>query len=226
MKKTRVFPKITIPKTKAEWSNFWYYKKFQVIASIITIFFVSYLFIDILNVQEPDILMIYGGSAPMTTEMSEHIKEELTLVLKDINSDNQINFTFVPMVIGEKVTTDQDGIMMSKLTTEITAGDIAIYIFDRGMIELFAGQGILTPLDDIAEKLNITNVYKTTPKERDEEKIYGISLADNKFITSLGIDPSDMYISVRNLTQRQQGKEKPLKQNKYYLEVLEYIITY
>ena len=219
------FGKITLPKTKQEWSDFWYYKKFYVIASVAVILMIVFVAVDILSVVVPDVQITYAGTKPFSESMTDTFKTRLDSVLEDINDDKKETLIFIPLVISETIATDQDGLVATRISSEIAIGEMGLYILDADNIELFAGQGVLTPLEYLGDIINDKKVYKTIPVEQKEEKIYGISLEKSFLLKDLGIDDKDLFIALRYPNLRQQKDKDIIKQHEYLKKVLKYIVT-
>ncbi len=111
--------------------NFWFYKKWVVIAIIFVILTIALTIYEITNVPAYDALVaVYTGDA-MPEETAAKLRAELQEFSNDINEDGQISVSVTPMSGSRDDGSEEAVAVETRLMSELNSGSNDLYIVDR-----------------------------------------------------------------------------------------------
>ena len=175
------FEELSFSKKAIRWlDNFWYHYKWPVIigAFFLTVFIICT--VQMVTRESYDLYVRYVGNAVITETQYKDMESSLENLGGDVNGDGEkaANFAQVPYVSDDEENPYKNDI--NKGARETMTGMIVqpyyIYIMDKGAYEMFKGNNIYTPLnqiftedvsdiafDDCAIYFKETEFYKTSP---------------------------------------------------------------
>ena len=111
--------------------NFWFYRKWVVIAIIFVILTIALTIYEITNVPAYDALVaVYTGDA-VTEETAAKLQAELQQFSNDINEDGQISVSVTPMSGSRDDGSEEAVAVETRLMSELNSGSNDLYIVDR-----------------------------------------------------------------------------------------------
>ncbi len=111
--------------------NFWFYRKWVVIAIIFVILTIALTIYEITNVPAYDALVaVYTGDA-MPEETAAKLQAELQEFSNDINEDGQISVSVTPMSGSRDDGSEEAVAVETRLMSELNSGSNDLYIVDR-----------------------------------------------------------------------------------------------
>lgn len=111
--------------------NFWFYRKWVVIAIIFVILTIALTIYEITNVPAYDALVaVYTGDA-MPEETAAKLQAEFQEFSNDINEDGQISVSVTPMSGSRDKGSEEAVAVETRLMSELNSGSNDLYIVDR-----------------------------------------------------------------------------------------------
>lgn len=171
---------LSFSKKAIKWlDNFWYHYKWPVIvgAFFITVFVICT--VQMFTKESYDMYVRYVGNAIITDTQYKDVEASLKNIGGDVNGDGEkaANFAQIPYVSDDDNPYKNDINASAKETmTGMIVQPYYIYIMDKGAYEIFKGENIYTPLnqiftedvsdiafDDCAIYFKETEFYKNSP---------------------------------------------------------------
>ncbi len=231
---------------KMTWSHFWDYYKFHVIFGIFSLFLIGTIIYSVLSNKSPDLTIHFIGSPPVQENTVEPLLEvEFKEQIEDANQDGTIKIdvlvknlsTFhlseedkqdggIKIIEWDNEPTDADLLYIEKITLDLTTGEPALYIIDKGIMEVYMTQGVFAPLESINLPGSADTITGESELDPGYTHTYGISLANNAFMQKLGIDAQNKYIGVRVINEGQEDDETMRKNYENAMCALKYILEY
>lgn len=189
---------------KKWFENYWFYYRVHTIVGIFVILISIYTIVECANKVDPDVTVTYIGSSYFDENFASSFEEKLSPLIVDADGDGIKKIFFSALTIGGEIRSEQDIAMQQKAQLEIAVGDTYLYLMDRQNFEMYQEQGVF---ENISQYLNET------------EPVYGVPAHKSAFLKELGIpNGSDIYVSVRVLTQGDEKKpKKVIQQNNAFL---------
>ena len=111
--------------------NFWFYRKWVVIAIIFVILTIALTIYEITNVPAYDALVaVYTGDA-VTEETAAKLQAELQEFSNDVNEDGQVSVSITPMSGSRDDGSEEAVAVETRLMSELNSGSNDLYIVDR-----------------------------------------------------------------------------------------------
>ena len=148
--------------------NFWFYRKWVVIAIIFVILTIALTIYEITNVPAYDVLVaVYTGDA-MPEETAAKLQAELQEFSNDINEDGQISVSVTPMSGSRDDGSEEAVAVETRLMSELNSGSNDLYIVDREYYDFLMDNDYgecfshVYPLNEngpLMERLGLTGEY-------------------------------------------------------------------
>lgn len=148
--------------------NFWFYRKWVVIAIIFVILTIALTIYEITNVPAYDALVaVYTGDA-MPEETAAKLQAELQEFSNDINEDGQISVSVTPMSGSRDDGSEEAVAVETRLMSELNSGSNDLYIVDREYYDFLMDNDYgecfshVYPLNEngpLMERLGLTGEY-------------------------------------------------------------------
>lgn len=116
---------------KERLANFWYYKKWWVIAAIAAVIVIAITVYEIATMPQYDLIVGYYSETGISDESLEKLKNTLAQYSQDINNDGKITVSITPMQASRESETDEQAVVETRLMSELTGGDNMLYICDQ-----------------------------------------------------------------------------------------------
>lgn len=197
-----------------KWDNFWYYYKVHVIVGIFGLFLIVITVRDCMQNVMPDVSFIYMGV--LQPEQVEQIEQALIELVQDANNDGKTHILIAPMLD------------IRKLQVLLMIRDAQLVLLDRTTFENYASYGAFHPLDDYIARYNLTFAdhpeIRITPRDMQEEHMYGIPIVENRFFTDLGVATEEKYLAMVPPGIKPNPKETIMYANAH--AILDKILSY
>lgn len=210
---------------KMSFSHFWEYYKFHAIFGIFAIVLIICLIYSIATNKADDLtIQIIGNPSVQEIAVEPMFQKELEAIVKDANRDGKIKIDVTtknlssfhlseeddqstPMKIIEwdNEPTDADIMMVEKITTDLTAGEPALYIIDGDIMQVYMTQGVFAELEGFEVSPSTEAISGESELDKGKTHIYGYSLKGNRLLESFGIDTTKRYIGVRVINSMQEN---------------------
>ncbi|MBQ7574753.1 MAG: hypothetical protein IJT23_10930 [Clostridia bacterium] len=188
-----------VPKkfTLAWFDYVWTYYKWHILIPLVILLFTLVTVYQCTHRTPYDIEVIYAGHTVFTDNQMKEIPLGMAKYCDDINGDDktlvsfdQINFRDVP---GSE---ELDYNLQMKLDLQFQRNKSFLFIFDKDEMDLMLAREhedmIYYPVSEWAKDMPSDDKLYTK-----NGIAYGVSLADNEVIKSLGIKSQDLYLVVR-----------------------------
>ena len=197
---------------RKKWENFWYYYKIHVIVGVFIAILLAITLRDCANNIEPDLTIAYMGKNYISEEIGQVLKDQLSKVLADVNNDERVELSFLPIILTDDIKSETDIAMQQKAMIVIASGEAQMFLLDSSNLKKLISQGALQPLDDVVSQYNIDieqyPEIKATAEGEQEPHIYGLPLDGNRIFEEKGLQTEDLYIAIRVMSQGDQNKAK------------------
>jgi hypothetical protein len=216
---------LSFPKKAIKWlDNFWYHYKWPVIigAFFLTVFIICT--VQVATRSEYDMYVRYVGNAIITETQYKDMENTLENIGGDVNEDGEkaANFAQVPYVSEDDNPYKNDINAGAKETmTGMIVQPYYIYIMDKGAYDVFKGENIYTPLnqifsadvsdiayDECAIYLKETEFYKNSP---------GMEWVKDDTVIVLKVAP---YESIITGTKRENEIQSFEAHKKIFIEIV------
>lgn len=111
--------------------NFWYYKKWWVVAAIVFVAVASLTVYEISVMPQYDLYVGYYSESPISDESLSKLKEILADYAIDTNEDGQVTISITPMQASRESENEQLTAVQTRLISELTSGENMMYICDK-----------------------------------------------------------------------------------------------
>lgn len=194
----------TIPKrfTKAWWAHYFYYYKFHALAIAFVIFMIGSIIYSNVTRVHYDLQVSYMGLFGINPDHEEALSEYLETAIDDVteNGKKEIGFIYysVDNVMEDGTLSEEEYAYQMKLMAELQGGESDLYIMTAANADELVG---------FSE--NFMNIYDFAGEDFPKDRVkfnenghpYAVSVAGNESLEAMGIDTSDLYMSVRLLYQ-------------------------
>ncbi len=204
----------TIPPrfTKAWWAHYFYYYKFHALAVAFLIFMVSSIIYSNVTRVHYDLQVSYMGLFGINPDHEESLSNYFETAIEDVtgNGKKEIGYMYytVDNVMEDGALSEDEYAFQMKFAAELQGGESDLYITTG------------TNADDlIGYSANFMSVYDFAGDNLPEERIkrnvdghpYAVSVAGNEALEAMGIDTSDLYVSVRLLFEMNEDDPKKVR---------------
>lgn len=198
--------------TKAWWAHYFYYYKFHALAVAFFVFMVGSIIYSNVTRVHYDLQVSYIGLFGINPDHEEALTEYFETAIDDVteNGKKEIGYMYYSMdnIMDDGALSEEEYAYQMKFAAELQGGDSDLYI----MTGTNANE-----LEGFSE--NFMNVYEFAGEDCPEERIkrnesghpYAVSLAGNETLEGMGIDTSDLYVSVRLLFEMNKDDEGKVK---------------
>lgn len=194
----------------SEWlENIWYHSKWMIIFGGMMVLFVVVSVVQLVSTSGPDVNILHVGPMYLSSEAIDRIETTLKDFSDDYNDDGDFSLSILDITVdklsdgqGGTVNVDYNNQALQRFQTEIRAGDAAIYALDKYYFDICLKEGLLTPLDDIIDDVDMpANTVK-------DEKgvIYGVYVSDLDVYSLSGIEnfPDTAILCLRRSPENDQ----------------------
>ncbi len=188
-----------VPKkfTSAWFDYVWTYYKWHIVIPLAVLLFVLVTVYQCTHRIPYDTEVIYAGHTVFTDNQMKEIPKGMAAYCDDVNNDGQTLVSFDQINFRDKPGSEElDYNLQMKLDLQFQRNKSFLFIFDKEETDLMLAREkedlIYYPVSDWA--LNLPDDGKLYKKNG---IAYGVSLADNEVIKSLGIRSEDLYLFVR-----------------------------
>lgn len=196
-----------IPKrfTREWWDYFWTYYKWHTIAILAIIIAVSGTVYQKVTAPKYDLVLTYAGEKYIQDDTKAEIEKKLEPLCDDVNGNGERLLDFLTMDFTQQSLKDPQYAyaMEMKLQLSLAEDDAYIYIFDKSIIDRFAGE------NEKYETFAQLDEWLDAPA--DEASIYknvAVSLENNKLFSELGMDMTDSWLLIRYKPREDQKKQE------------------
>jgi hypothetical protein len=165
----------------AKWDNFWTYNRTKVIIGLLSVFFVVYFIISIINNKPSDFHMKVLGDIYIS-------EESKTTTIEMINNDLEaVENAFIDtLFFGDSEDPTYDMAIIQKIMAELAARELDIMLCDKEKFENYLKQGVFLPLDEFfpIELLEENSDYYFSGTVNEDEEIsgyFGIDVSGYEF---------------------------------------------
>lgn len=130
-------------KVKSYFSNLWFYHKWHILVGALILLMVGIATYQCATKETPDVNILYIGD--MDPGNRDEINEQISAYYNDIDGDGKKMLSLAFMGITDEQT-------LSRLQTEVVAGDHVIYIIDPDYYQKLLRYDVLAPLQEILGK--------------------------------------------------------------------------
>ena len=231
---------------KMSLSHFWEYYKFHAIFGVFAIVLIVCLIYSIATNKSDDLTIhIIGNPSVQEVAVEPLFQEELKGIVKDANRDGTIKIDVTtknlssfhlseeddqttPMKIIEwdNEPTDADIMMVEKITTDLTAGEPALYIIDGDIMQVYMTQGVFAELEGFEVSESTEAITGESELDKGKMHTYGYSLKGNRLLESFGIDTTKRYIGVRVINSMQENNLEAQLNYKNAINALMVILSF
>lgn len=210
---------------KMSFSHFWEYYKFHAIFGLFALILVVSLIYSIATNKSADLTIQIIGNPPVQEAVVEPLFQyELGEIVKDANNDNKakIDVTVknldsfhlsetddqsgaMKIIEWDNKPSDADYMLIEKITTDLTAGEPALYIIDGDIMQVYMTQGVFAELEEIEVSESTEAIVGESELDKGKTHIYGYSLKNNRLLKNFNIDTEKRYIGVRVLNSMQEN---------------------
>lgn len=111
--------------------NFWFYRKWFVVAALLIVFTIVLTVYEITNVEPYDVLVaVYTGDA-VTEDVAGNIRNEITEYCNDVNQDGVKSVSVTPMSGSREDGSEEAVAVETRLMSELNSGSNDLYIVDK-----------------------------------------------------------------------------------------------
>lgn len=202
---------------KEKLSNFFYYNKFKILIIIILAITIIASFNQCRNRAETSLGILYATETPSvdSSGFTNKITNAKIIKTSDNNYATADNIFFKDIYLSPNETELMQSRVLEQLQVEIAAGTCKIIISDNDTMYTYSKEEAFSDITSYADKYNIDD----KDRYKDENgKTIGISIENNSFFESCGIPTKELFITVRNHTD----KEKDEYKNAY--NMLDYVL--
>ena len=181
-------------------SHIWYYYRFHIIGSVVVIAMIASFISTSINAKIPVLNITLLGRYSDSTKV-EILQNKATLKLvNDPKNKKEIRFDFL---MKSNDPADQQFTMaaIQKLMASVAATDIDILILDKEDFEIYAAQGMFSPLSVIPRFSDLPlSGYEIIKFKSEEKKIpedsYGIAVDTLPLLKQISYDTKDKVLCV------------------------------
>ena len=210
----------TVPKkfTREWWEYFWMYYKWHTIAAFFILLLIAITIYQNITAPKYDLTLTYAGEQMFSDEFCLKVEETLSPLCKDVDGNGKGSLMFTNLNLSLDSSDPEYTLAMStKLQLSLSEDEVYIYILDRDIAQVYAGEDadncVFAPLDDWLK----TDLDDDTALFSAHGKNYGISAAQCSIFDELNTDMSDKYLFIRYYPRKDQQK----KQLKGYMAAIE-----
>ena len=185
----------------------WEYYKYFIIGFVIAAAIIgSLLYSIVLNPNPEPALFISWNAGFVTDEQVDDLKEYLEIHLVDERENEEV---VISMFFFDENLPETIMMGHQRMAAMIAAGVIDIFVLEEDLMELYAHNGFLLPLESILAEINIRNpdaynriaeytisaLYEVEVNAY-EERIVAIEIGRNPLFSRLGIFEKDMFLGI------------------------------
>lgn len=198
---------------KGNFADFWYYNKIKIIGIVIAIFLIILGFNQCSLGEVTDLGIVHISQAEYEdgTDFLESIKKNIPLK----QSEEELKLEFTPVYMPDNFKSAQELGSIEKVQVELASGESTLFILDEETLYSYENDDIFYDLSEYAKD------YGINPQDcyRDHSgKVMGISVDQNSYLESVGLEHTSLYVGVRNHLESQKSEYENA------FRVLEYIL--
>ena len=204
----------TIPPkfTKGWWAHYFYYYKFHALAVAFVIFMVGSIIYSNVTRVHYDLQVSYMGLFGINPDHEAALNEYFGEAIEDVteNGKKEIGYMYYSFdnIMGDGTMSEEEYAYQMKFSAELQAGDSDVYIMTGANADELAGfsENFMSVYDFVGEDCPDDRI-----KRNESGHPYAVSIAGNESLEAMGIDTSDLYVSVRLLYRINEDKPKMVK---------------
>lgn len=184
--------------TKEWWPHYWMYYKWHTIAGAFAAIMIVTTAVQCATREKFDMNVTYTGSVYFPDESIDMLETEMEKYIDDIDGNGEKNVFMQSLVISNmQETAEMDYAMMTKHDLELASETSYLFLYDKAKAEQMLSR------DDSADVyVPVREWYDGDFESAECIKNAGgidgaISLKSSTVLQNLGIDASDLYITVR-----------------------------
>ena len=167
--------------------GFFKYYIWHIVFSVLILACIIFLFISFTTTSSSDVLIGYIGTKYINIQTFEDSKAQFEILLQDSNDDDKKTAYMVANIFDKQKDVDE------AFADAVDNYTYNIYIATKSTFENFKDK---SKFEDAETYMNV-NEKKHVVLKDSSGRVYAISIEDNEFTTSLGInEPEDLYIAV------------------------------
>lgn len=198
--------------TKAWWSYFWYYYKWYTIGIALMIFVIVYTCVDCSNQTKYDLIADYISGEPLTSDQEDGLKNIMESVISDASGNGITEANISDLSLGGLMDAQMIQAKQAKITIEPQFGDAFVFFLNKEHVITYSEY-------DSWEQPDVW-----TDKEPQDDG-FTVSLKGCAVLENLGIDTSDLYITVRKLREDETDRELRKKQYDNAIKFARYLLN-
>lgn len=195
--------------TKEWWPYFWMYYKWHTIIIAVVALLVLTTVSQCVNSEKYDLTITYLGDRYFSDEEEEAFTSGLEPFIVDSDGNGENNIYFSELTIDERTGNEQMNMtMIMKHDMQMTDADTYVYIYNEEQMYKQLKRDYLSDTYIAVDKWLDSEIDSNRYVFGDDGTAYAVSLEGSKFLESIGIDSSDMYVMVRNDNADETTNEK------------------
>lgn len=227
---------------KMTWSHFWEYYKFHAIFGLFAAILLISLLVTIFTRETTDLTVHIIGNPSIVEDLAEAtFEQEVVPHLKSVDGDDEFKVDAViqslapyhlsnddqsgdmKIIEWDQKPSEADMMLVERITLDLTTGEPSLYIIDGDIMQVYMGQGVFYPLEDLG--FEGETIEGESELEPGVTHTFGLSLKGNKFMERMGLDCERKYIAVRVINEMQKNNKTMQMNFDNAMAALKYIIS-
>lgn len=215
--KQSLFWEMKIVTLQKRFENYWYYYKWHTIVGIAVIMLIILGLKSFSSSKEADMTIVYVSDKYADPSVSQNFQDSLkeNNLTADLNGDKTEYFYLDPMVVSFDGK-NQDVAIMQKLQVYMAAGSQSLMMVHKYILEDY--DGAFEDISDLCQDDENAFVSK-------DKTITGISVEGNKYLESLGINTDNLYLCLKQRTQKELKNKNRDKEYELAGKIIKFILS-
>lgn len=197
--------------------NFWYHYKIAVLVGLFFVFAATYLVIDVVKKQDPDMVLAYVSETYGDESQFARAEEAISAIVGDINGDGKVKLNYRMMAIRDQNLYSFDVDREQAFNYSFLDKNVRLYIIE----DIFFEQRKLyfEPLEGIVSEESLAGGLTN-----EEGEICAVPLEGNAVAETMDFSRPELYVGIKRVMDTEKNDELVYTQHEKAKEVLKYIV--